>query len=127
MKCRKALPLMAQGTDSAAETMLRLILIRYGLPIPRVNYRLILHDGSLVFLDLAYPEAKIDIEYDGRHHRYQWARDAQRTMKIRAEGWEYLRLPMRCSPTMSKCLWWSRSLPGASRNEPAGITCCRSH
>lgn len=33
MKCRKALPLMAQGTDSAAETMLRLILIRYGLPI----------------------------------------------------------------------------------------------
>lgn len=74
MKCRKALPLMAQGTDSVAETMLRLILIRYGLPIPCVNYQLVLRDGSLVFLDLAYPEAKIDIEYDGRHHRYQWAR-----------------------------------------------------
>lgn len=92
MKCRKALPLMAQGTDSVAETMLRLILIRYGLPIPCVNYQLVLRDGSLVFLDLAYPEAKIDIEYDGRHHRYQWARDAQRTMKIRAEGWEYFQV-----------------------------------
>ena len=44
------------------------------------------------FWNLAYPEAKIDIEYDGRHHRYQWARDAQRTMKIRAEGWEYFQV-----------------------------------
>ena len=39
-----------------------------GLPRPVVNLPVRLPDGRLIFLDLAFPEAMVAVEYDGRHH-----------------------------------------------------------
>jgi very-short-patch-repair endonuclease len=51
------------------ETRLRLLLVLAGLPPPAVQYEL--HDAfGLVIarFDLAYPEARLAIEYDGLGH-----------------------------------------------------------
>ncbi|MEE1296261.1 MAG: hypothetical protein UHD09_05365 [Bifidobacterium sp.] len=91
-KCRKALALMVEGTDSPMETRVRLLLERYGLPRPIVNLKLVLSDRSIVFLDIAFKDAKVDVEYDGEHHREQWQRDADRRLRIEADGWAYVQI-----------------------------------
>lgn len=84
-KCIKALFRMCEGTDSPQETKLRLDLIRYGLPNPRVNHLL-----NNNYIDLSYPESKIGIEYDGLHHLGQISKDHERANGIQAEGWHIL-------------------------------------
>jgi very-short-patch-repair endonuclease len=52
--------------QSPAETRLRLGLLRAGLPPPAVQYRVCDEHGfGLARVDLAYPEARLAIEYDG--------------------------------------------------------------
>ncbi len=51
------------------ETRLRLLLVRAGLPRPQVQW--VVQDEvarEAVWLDLAYPEHMIGIEYDGAEH-----------------------------------------------------------
>lgn len=91
-QCRKALELMEERTDSVRETILRLTLERYGLPRPVVNLPLPLPDGSTVYLDLAFPDAMVAVEYDGRHHQNQWEQDSLRRFKIEAAGWAYVQV-----------------------------------
>lgn len=64
-KMRQALRLMREGTDSSQESRCRITLIRHGLPCPEVNYKVRSSNGKIVFLDMAYPEIKVVIEYDG--------------------------------------------------------------
>ena len=55
------------GAESAGETRCRLALVLRGLPCPQVQYRVRDRDGRVVMrVDLAYPEIKLAIEYDGR-------------------------------------------------------------
>jgi hypothetical protein len=57
------------GAESAMETRLRLLLVLGGLPAPEVQYRLLDEYGFAVArFDLAYPEQKLAIEYDGHAH-----------------------------------------------------------
>ncbi|KFI63203.1 DUF559 domain-containing protein [Bifidobacterium cuniculi] len=91
-RCRMALRLMAEGTDSPMETRLRLTLERYGLPRPVVNLPLELEDGSHVFLDLAFEDARVSAEYDGRHHAEQWEQDSVRRLGIESAGWAYVQV-----------------------------------
>ncbi len=91
-QCRKALELMEEHTDSVMETILRLTLECYGLPRPVVNLPVRLPDGRLIFLDLAFPEAMVAVEYDGRHHSEQWAQDSLRRFAIEASGWAYVQV-----------------------------------
>ena len=75
-KMRRALRLMRENTDSSQETRSRIVLLRYGLPCPEVNYAIRLKGYSHVFFaDMAYPDLKIIIEYDGRHHASRWLAD----------------------------------------------------
>jgi len=68
-----------------------MLLVLAGLPEPVVNH--IVRDdlGSWLFrLDLAYPEIKIAIEYDGRQHaenRTQWVKDVGRREWFDGQGW----------------------------------------
>jgi very-short-patch-repair endonuclease len=50
-------------------------------------------NGATRFLDLAYPEARVAPEYDGRrdHGVRRWAADAEREDELAAIGW--VRLP----------------------------------
>ena len=53
------------------------------------------HDGRFVArVDLAWPEAKLAVEYDGAHHFEdgQIARDDARIARLRDAGWHVIRL-----------------------------------
>ncbi|MEJ5920859.1 DUF559 domain-containing protein [Bifidobacterium thermophilum] len=94
--CRRAMTLMRENTDSFRESELRLMLMSHGLPTPQVNPAVEIAPGAGVmagsarrrfFLDLAYPEAKIAVEYDGRHHAGTWEYDVQRRKLLEDAEW----------------------------------------
>ena len=67
--CRRALRVIQEGTDSSMETRTRLVPLKYGIDAPCVNYKIgVKRLNRAVYLDLAYPEYKICIEFDGGHH-----------------------------------------------------------
>lgn len=88
---RRAAALVRQGVDSPMETRLRLLLVLAGLPEPVVNHPLRDDTGRVRYrLDLAYPQWRIAIEYDGRQHAEntaQWRWDVQRREDLDADGW----------------------------------------
>lgn len=92
----RALSLARVGPRSPRETRLRLVLQRAGLPEPEINWTLRDADGNhLAELDLAYPRYRVAPEYDGRVHAedaQQFARDADRWDRIRAAGWDHVRI-----------------------------------
>ena len=90
---RRAVELVAPGTDSPMETRLRLLLVLAGLPCPVVNRDVVAHGAWIARPDLSYPELKIAIEYDGDHHRVsrrQWQGDIGRRRVLEDEGWVVL-------------------------------------
>ena len=84
---------------SRPETWVRLILIDAGLPEPVLNFDA--HDAAGRFLgcvDLAYPELKIAIEYEGAHHwmtAEQIQHDIDRLDRLVENGWRIVRLTKR--------------------------------
>ncbi len=89
-KMQQALRLMRENTDSPQESRCRIALIRYGLPCPVTNFQLRLRNGKILYLDMAYPDIKVVIEYDGRHHASQWLADSKRREALEDEGWIYI-------------------------------------
>lgn len=89
----RAVRLMREHTDSSQETRLRLLLMRYGLGCPRINVPIRIPDsGRLFYLDMAYPEKKLAVEYDGTHHRDQWLADCDRLKFIDEQGWQHIQV-----------------------------------
>lgn len=76
--------------ESPPETRLRLLLVLAGLPAPHVQYRV--GHGEFRF-DLAYPDARLAIEYDGDEH--DDTLDRARDLRTAALGWHTLRLVSR--------------------------------
>jgi len=92
-KARTALDLCVEGTDSIPETDLRLLLVRAGLPIPKVNVMVVDSSGQWYYLDLAYEEYMLAIEYDGAYHvgdQRQMYRDAVRRRTLEEMGWRII-------------------------------------
>jgi len=76
------------------ESRLRLVVVLDGLPEPVVQYEVHDRDGWLVArLDLAYPDHRLALEYDGDHHRERdtFRRDAVRLNRLHLMGWTVLR------------------------------------
>lgn len=73
------------------ESRLRLLIVLAGLPEPLVGQPVYDSDGGwLAKPDLSYPDFKIAIEYDGRHHLLdstQWRRDIRRRENLERAGW----------------------------------------
>lgn len=89
----RAVRLMREHTDSSQETRLRLLLMRYGLGCPRINVPMRIPDsGRLFYFDMAYPEKKLAVEYDGTHHRDQWLADCDRLKFIDEQGWQHIQV-----------------------------------
>ncbi|TQK18189.1 hypothetical protein FBY40_0676 [Microbacterium sp. SLBN-154] len=95
-RLREAEALVRQGTDSPRETRLRLDAAGHGLPEPEVNHPVYDETGRLVaILDLAYPEYRVGLEYDGDHHRTddgQYYRDIERLDALARLGWRHIRV-----------------------------------
>ncbi|MCO6558399.1 MAG: DUF559 domain-containing protein [Bifidobacterium sp.] len=84
----RALRLARPGTDSPAETRLRLELLQRGFPDPEVNYELKGKGGESRFLDLAYPQFNIALEYNGQHHLKQYVEDSTRLNALQSQQWK---------------------------------------
>lgn len=84
------------GTDSPMESKTRLIIVRGGLPEPRVGYRVLDGDGFFVGTpDLAYIAEKIAIEYEGDIHRTNrrtFSDDIERRELFEWSEWRVLRV-----------------------------------
>ncbi|KRF21115.1 hypothetical protein ASG90_01530 [Nocardioides sp. Soil797] len=91
---RAAAFLVREGVDSPMETRLRLLIVLAGLPEPQVNCVLRAFDGDVLRkYDLSYPESRVIVEYDGRHHIErveQWESDPERREAIDDDGWRIL-------------------------------------
>lgn len=89
---RRALADARPNTDSPGETRTRLLLGRAGFPEPVINLPVPdPHSGQLRYLDMAYPELRIAVEYDGDYHRRsknQWRQDQARKDSLASAGWD---------------------------------------
>jgi very-short-patch-repair endonuclease len=88
------LALADQRAGSPMETRLRMLLIRAGLPRPQVQW--VVQDPvarEAVWLDLAYPEQLIGVEYDGAEHTRpeRVLRDIRRGTRLVDRGWRLYR------------------------------------
>jgi very-short-patch-repair endonuclease len=76
-------------SESPMETRLRLVLVEGGLPRPQAQWEITNAAGVVQWrLDLAYPDVKVAVEYDGAWHWRQRRDDDRRRAALRALGWD---------------------------------------
>ncbi|MGB9377764.1 MAG: hypothetical protein WCB04_09670, partial [Mycobacteriales bacterium] len=88
-QARRTLALCDGRAESPPESVLRVRLILAGLPPPVPQYE-IWHRGQFVArADLAWPERRVAVEYDGAWHGAagQLGRDRRRLNALVAAGW----------------------------------------
>lgn len=75
--------------ESPPESWLRLLVVEAGFPPPAVQFPIADRDGVLVYrLDLAWPEIRIALEYDGYEaHVSRQVQDAARDADLARRGW----------------------------------------
>ena len=80
-------------TDSHFELLVLTSLVERGLPEPVLHHKVFDGDRFVAEVDLGYPELKIAIELDGRHHLEEdvWQRDLPRQNDLVLLGWTVLR------------------------------------
>lgn len=87
-RLQQALALVREDAWSPRESLVRLVLVRAGLPEPELNIDVF--DSAGVFLaclDMAYPRYRVAVEYHGGHHSDTYAEDIERVERLRAERW----------------------------------------
>lgn len=93
-KCQQSIDFITVVTDSTMECRTLLALLRQGLPHPAIHHRIVLTTlGEAAVVDLAYPEQRTIIEYDGDAHRQdkrQFRRDERKRQAMRADGYEVI-------------------------------------
>lgn len=93
----EALALRSEGYDpgrSALESRVLEAYARVGLPAPERQFRVIRPDGTVAFIDLAYPRPRVAIELDGwETHGLRSAFDTDRLRgnDLVLAGWHLLR------------------------------------
>jgi very-short-patch-repair endonuclease len=93
-RARRVLPVADPAAESPMESVLRWLVHEAGLPAPVLQHRIV--DRAGVFVgraDLAWPERKVLVEFDGDVHRERdvFVRDVRRQNRLIAEGWIVLR------------------------------------
>lgn len=90
-----ALPHIRVGAESPRESDTRMLLVRGGLPEPVVQHVVRDAFGNTIRLDLAWPDIKLAVEYDGQHHFSdpdQATSDMRRHRALQLEGWMVIRV-----------------------------------
>nr|WP_306239005.1 DUF559 domain-containing protein [Ornithinimicrobium cryptoxanthini] len=93
-RARTAAALVRSGVESPMETRVRLMIVLAGLPEPEINLTIRAAQGRAVYrLDLAWPDLRLAVEYDGRQHAespHQWGRDVTRREHLDDAGWRVI-------------------------------------
>ncbi len=91
---KRAAGFVRARVDSPMESRLRMLIVLAGLPEPVVNLSVTDVDSERMRrFDLSWPEVRVIVEYDGRHHVErieQWESDLDRREEIDDEGWRIL-------------------------------------
>lgn len=92
----RAAALVRARVDSPMETRTRLLLLLAGLPEPQIDIEF-RDDHGIVLrrVDMGYREARLGIEYDGRHHATvvsQWEGDITRREEFDLRDWRLVTL-----------------------------------
>jgi hypothetical protein len=90
VQLRELVPLVDPRAESMAESWVRLVILDAGLPTPVANFWVVVDGVQLFRLDLAYPRARVCVEYDGEEFHSsdeQKADDEERRAWLRAHGW----------------------------------------
>ena len=90
VQLRALVPLVDPRAESQPESWTRLELIDNGLPTPQLQWWISVDGVPTYRLDLAYPHARIAVEYDGEEFHSTAAdreRDRVRREWLRAQGW----------------------------------------
>lgn len=90
LQLRELIPLVDPRAESPPESWTRLALVDHGLPTPEAQHWIVIAGVPTYRLDLAYPHAKVAIEYDGEEfHTSDEAReaDARRRAWLENHGW----------------------------------------
>ncbi|QKS17128.1 hypothetical protein HUN59_13735 [Curtobacterium sp. Csp2] len=93
-RARAALELVRVGSRSPGETRLRLALVRRGLPEPLRNHDVIERGRWIACVDLAYPYARVAIEYESDLHRTDartFRKDLTRGERLKDVDWWLVR------------------------------------
>jgi hypothetical protein len=85
---RRALAAVRVGPLSRPESLTRVLATSGGVPEPVCNLRI----SPLVMLDLAWPQWRFGLDYQGSTHRSptQHAKDVARADLVRAAGWHWM-------------------------------------
>jgi hypothetical protein len=85
------------GAQSPPESQLRVRLVLAGLPRPVAQHPVPLPNGVVLHPDLAWPEYRVAVEYDGQWHADadQLHRDRQRLNLLVGAGWLVLHVTSR--------------------------------
>jgi hypothetical protein len=96
---RQALDLARVGAESRPETLLRLLLVRSGIPEPELNVNVTNRRGQVLGRgDLVWEQWRTVVEYDGDQHRAsdrQYDRDIRRIEDFVAADWRVVRVRKR--------------------------------
>lgn len=114
---RQALGRSAERTWSPMETVLRLLVEHFGFPAPVPNFGVSLADQTMAYIDLAWPDYKVGLEYNGSGHYLNaaYAEEMHRCNQLGEADWRIrnvvvndLKLPHRVHSLHD---WLARSLP----------------
>ncbi|MEV0672535.1 hypothetical protein [Mycobacterium sp. NPDC050441] len=93
-----SIALVDPGSESPRETWLRLLVVRADYPPPQTQCPIYNEYGALIGeADMAWPELKIAMEYEGRHHTDpdQLRKDIARIDEMIDAGWIVIRVTSR--------------------------------
>ena len=114
-------PDLARPMGSDFEVGLFRALREAGLPLPVPQYRVVMADGTEVFLDFAYPEVRLALEADSylwHASLAAWQRDRARNGELVAAGWSIL--PITYDLVMLRPAEVARRVRGALETRRAG-------
>lgn len=98
--CRRVIQvarLMDPASESPRESRVRLRIVLAGLPVPVSQYVVLDGRRFVARVDLAWPEWKVALEYDGRNHAIDDRRghDVDRIDALRRLGWAVITVTSR--------------------------------
>lgn len=98
-RAAEALDLLRPGAESRPESLLRLAIVRDGMPEPELNGEVVDEDGVRIgWVDLLYRAYRTIVEYDGDQHRVdtsQYDKDVHRLEALSTVGWRVVRVTKR--------------------------------
>lgn len=92
---RRGLERARTGSSSRPESRVRLMIVDAGLPEPEIDYDIRSESGMFIACaDLAYPDRRLAIEYEGDGHREraQFEHDINRFARMEEHRWRAVRL-----------------------------------